>query len=55
LPVAVPCKPNDLARSSRILKAQSVPRMDIVTAMCLSCLYLYHLRVRDNRTILHPI
>jgi hypothetical protein len=60
LPVAVPCKPHEIASSSRILRAQSVPilrsqsvpRMVILTTMCLSCLYLHHRRVRDNRTIL---
>ena len=55
LPGAVSCKPRELASSSRTLKAQSVPRMNILTTMCLSCLYLHHLGVRDNRTILHPI
>ena len=55
LPVAVPCKPHELTSSSRILKTQSVPRMGIVTTMCLSCLYMHHLRVRDNGTIMHPI
>jgi len=55
LPVAVHCKPHELACSSRILKAHSVPRMNNLTTMYLSCLYLHQLRVNDNRTVLHRI
>lgn len=55
LPLAVHCKPHEPASSSRILKTQSVSRMNILTTMYLSCLYLHQLRVNDNRTIQHRI